>query len=225
MRGADRGRSMSGPGRLGPGGLLRSASGFGASARRRGFSLDDVAGRTRIPIRHLQHIEREEWDALPAPTYAVGFTRNYANAVGLDGADAGARAARADRRPQPARRRRPNIMPRPIRPACRPARWSSRRSSSRILIGAYLVWRSTLDEGPRAVPPLDTHAAPAPAPAQPAQTGTAKPAGRRRPARHPGRDRRRLAADQRRARRRVPLPGHHGRRPDRYQSPRPPSIR
>src|SRR6185295_18475524 len=52
----------------------------------RGFSLDDVAGRTRIPIRHLQNIEREEWDALPAATYAVGFTRNYANAIGLDGA-------------------------------------------------------------------------------------------------------------------------------------------
>src|ERR1044071_7508861 len=52
----------------------------------KGFSLDDIAGRTRIPIRHLQNIEREEWDALPAATYAVGFTRNYANAIGLDGA-------------------------------------------------------------------------------------------------------------------------------------------
>ena len=50
------------------------------------MSLDDVASQTRIPIRHLQHIEREDWDALPAPTYAIGFTRNYANAVGLDGA-------------------------------------------------------------------------------------------------------------------------------------------
>src|ERR1044071_8179774 len=63
---------------------------IGAQLRRareaRGFSLDDVAGRTRIPIRHLQNIEREEWDALPAATYAVGFTRNYANAIGLDGA-------------------------------------------------------------------------------------------------------------------------------------------
>jgi len=52
----------------------------------KGLSLDDVASQTRIPIRHLQNIEREDWDALPAPTYAVGFARNYANAVGLDGA-------------------------------------------------------------------------------------------------------------------------------------------
>jgi cytoskeletal protein RodZ len=51
----------------------------------RGMSLDDVAGQTRIPMRHLQHIEIEDWDALPAPTYAIGFARNYANAVGLDG--------------------------------------------------------------------------------------------------------------------------------------------
>ena len=50
------------------------------------MSLDDVASRTRIPIRHLQNIESEEWDALPAVTYAIGFARNYANAVGLDGA-------------------------------------------------------------------------------------------------------------------------------------------
>ncbi|HST35803.1 MAG TPA: helix-turn-helix domain-containing protein, partial [Allosphingosinicella sp.] len=55
----------------------------------KGLSLDDVANQTRIPIRHLQAIEREEWDALPAPTYAVGFARNYANAVGLDGAAIG----------------------------------------------------------------------------------------------------------------------------------------
>ena len=51
----------------------------------RAMSLDDVANQTRIPMRHLQHIETEEWDALPAPTYAIGFTRNFANAVGLDG--------------------------------------------------------------------------------------------------------------------------------------------
>src|SRR5829696_81256 len=55
----------------------------------KGVSLDELANQTRIPIRHLQHIEREEWDALPAITYCVGFVRSYANAVGLDGADMG----------------------------------------------------------------------------------------------------------------------------------------
>src|SRR3954466_3618683 len=51
----------------------------------RAMSLDDVANQTRIPMRHLQHIELGEWDALPAPTYAIGFTRNYAAAGGLAG--------------------------------------------------------------------------------------------------------------------------------------------
>jgi cytoskeletal protein RodZ len=56
----------------------------------KGLSLDDVARQTRIPIRHLEHIERGEWDALPAITYSVGFARSYANAIGLDGPAVGA---------------------------------------------------------------------------------------------------------------------------------------
>lgn len=55
----------------------------------RDMSLEDVAARTRIPLRHLKHIEAGEWDALPAITYAVGFARSYANAIGLDGAAVG----------------------------------------------------------------------------------------------------------------------------------------
>jgi cytoskeletal protein RodZ len=55
----------------------------------KGLSLEDVASQTRIPIRHLQHIESEEWDALPAVTYCVGFVRSYGNAVDLDGAELG----------------------------------------------------------------------------------------------------------------------------------------
>jgi cytoskeletal protein RodZ len=61
-----------------------------AAREEKGLSLDDVARQTRIPIRHLEHIERGEWDALPAITYSVGFARSYANAVGLDGPAVGA---------------------------------------------------------------------------------------------------------------------------------------
>src|SRR4051812_42105459 len=56
----------------------------------KGLSLDEIARQTRIPIRHLQHIEQEEWDALPAIPYTVGFARSYANAIGLDGPAIGA---------------------------------------------------------------------------------------------------------------------------------------
>ena len=56
----------------------------------RGLSLDEVAAMTRVPTRHLEHIDKGEWDSLPATTYSVGFARAYAKAVGLDGSEVGA---------------------------------------------------------------------------------------------------------------------------------------
>ena len=61
-----------------------------AAREAKGMSLDDVARMTRVPTRHLQHIERGEWDSLPAITYSVGFARSYAKAVGLNGSEVGA---------------------------------------------------------------------------------------------------------------------------------------
>jgi transcriptional regulator with XRE-family HTH domain len=49
-----------------------------------GLTLIDVANRTRIPIRHLEAIEESRFDTLPSPTYAIGFAKTYARAVGLD---------------------------------------------------------------------------------------------------------------------------------------------
>ena len=46
--------------------------------------LEDVAAQTRIPLRHLASIETADWDSLPAPTYTIGFAKNYAGVVGLD---------------------------------------------------------------------------------------------------------------------------------------------
>ena len=111
----------------------------------KGLSLDDVASQTRIPIRHLQHIEREEWDALPAVTYCVGFVRSYATAVGLDGAELGrelrerlggmrTRAATAE-------------YYEPADPARVPPRWLVLIAVVALvgLVIVYLVWRSSLD--------------------------------------------------------------------------------
>ena len=52
-----------------------------------GMSLEDVATSTRIPTRHLESLENSDWDRLPAPTYTIGFAKNYAAAVGLDRRD------------------------------------------------------------------------------------------------------------------------------------------
>jgi cytoskeleton protein RodZ len=60
-----------------------------AAREARGQSLDEIATKTRVPIRHLHAIENGEWEALPAITYSVGFVRSYANVVGLNGAQMG----------------------------------------------------------------------------------------------------------------------------------------
>ena len=48
------------------------------------LSLEDVAAQTRSPLRHLASIETGDWEHLPAPTYTIGFAKNYAGVVGLD---------------------------------------------------------------------------------------------------------------------------------------------
>ena len=55
-----------------------------AAREARGLTLAQVAAETRIPQRHLQTIEAGDFSALPARTYAVSFSKNYARMVGLD---------------------------------------------------------------------------------------------------------------------------------------------
>ena len=49
-----------------------------------GMSVDDVSSKTRIPKRHLETIEDGDFAVLPGRTYAIGFSRSYARAVGLN---------------------------------------------------------------------------------------------------------------------------------------------
>ena len=56
---------------------------------KKGLSLEDLAAQTRIPQRHLASIESGDWDNLPAPTYTIGFAKNYAAAVDLDRTEIG----------------------------------------------------------------------------------------------------------------------------------------
>ena len=55
-----------------------------AAREKAGLTLAEVASRTRVPIRHLQAIEGNDYAELPSPTYASGFAKAYARAVGLD---------------------------------------------------------------------------------------------------------------------------------------------
>lgn len=60
-----------------------------------GLSIAEVAARTRVTQRFLEALEQDRLDLLPSPTYASGFARAYARAVGLDQADIG-RAIRGE---------------------------------------------------------------------------------------------------------------------------------
>lgn len=62
----------------GPGATLRAAR----EAKR--LELTHIAAETRIPLRHLEAIEADNFESLPSRTYAIGFARTYAKVVGLD---------------------------------------------------------------------------------------------------------------------------------------------
>jgi cytoskeleton protein RodZ len=49
-----------------------------------GLGLADIAARTKISERHLAAIEEDRLSELAGRTYAIGFTRAYARAVGAD---------------------------------------------------------------------------------------------------------------------------------------------
>lgn len=61
-----------------PGDRLRAAR------EAQGLDLSEIAARTRIPQRHLEAIEQGTYAGLPSVTYATGFAKAYARAVGAD---------------------------------------------------------------------------------------------------------------------------------------------
>jgi len=74
----------------------------------RGLSLARIAEQTRVPQRHLEAIEAGDYQSLPSHTYATGFARAYARAVG---ADEVAIAAQVRREVDRGGRRQPEYRP------------------------------------------------------------------------------------------------------------------
>lgn len=65
-----------------------------------GFSISEIAERTRIPARHLSALEEGRFQDLPAVAYSAGFARSFAQAVGLNGSELAAQY-RAEASPDP----------------------------------------------------------------------------------------------------------------------------
>jgi cytoskeleton protein RodZ len=61
---------------------------FGERLRReremRGITLDEISESTKISRRHLESLEREDFDSLPGGIFNKGFVRAYARFLGLD---------------------------------------------------------------------------------------------------------------------------------------------
>jgi cytoskeletal protein RodZ len=168
---------------------------FAAARAAAGLSFEDIARQTRVPMRHLKAIEADNHDSLPALTYAIGFVKAFARAVGMDPEAAAARF-RAETAMTP---------PTPSVVAMEPL--DERRLPSRglvlasvvalvLVIGGLSAWGAGLfDPAPPAEPmatqkpatppppdasaapvaPADTAAAPAPAGPSPAAAPAAVP--------------------------------------------------
>ncbi len=163
----------------------RDQAGAGAMLRQareaQGLSLGDVATRTRIPIRQLEVIEAGAFASLPSRTYAVGFARTYARAVGLDEADvtAAVRAELGD--PKEARSVVPGGME-PGDPAKLPSRslaWAGGIAALLLAAGLFAWFASQYRAGEGAAPLIaETEDVAPTAPAQaPVTAAPGTPAG------------------------------------------------
>jgi len=57
---------------------------FLQARKKANLSLEDVSEETKIPKGMLEHIETDNFDAMPAKVYARGFIKSYAQMLGLD---------------------------------------------------------------------------------------------------------------------------------------------
>ncbi len=152
-----------------------------AAREAQGLSLGDISAQTRVAERHLILIEEGRFTDLAAPTYAIGFSRSYARAVGLDEADIAARVRRQiDAQPAS----RPPTLPsfEPGDPARVPPTriaWAAGLLAV-VVVGALLVYWTNFLSPEGQLPPLEPDArqvAAAPSIARAPQAQPATPAG------------------------------------------------
>ena len=155
-----------------------------AARDQKGLTLEQLSAQTRIPERHLEAVEAGEYERLPSRTYAVGFTRTYARAVGLDEHALIAQVAEELDADDPRKHAAAPAKFEPGDPARLPSRglaWFSAAAVILLLIGGYTFYSSYFAPGLGPAPLTDDSEKPAAAeaarPAQQAQTPTIDPGG------------------------------------------------
>jgi cytoskeleton protein RodZ len=153
-----------------------------AAREAQGLSRGDIAAQTRVAERHLISIEENRFSELAAPTYALGFARAYAKAVGLDENEIAARVRRElDAQPQHAPKPLPSFEPGdPARVPPTRIAWAAGLLAV-VVVGLLIVYWSNFLSPEGELPDLASDvpqrqqagaaAAPRPAASQPAPNG------------------------------------------------------
>ncbi|MGK6318401.1 helix-turn-helix domain-containing protein [Sphingomonas sp. DT-204] len=141
-----------------------------------GLEIADVAARTRIPQRHLEAIEAGNYASLPSTTYAIGFAKSYARAVGVDEVTLGAQV-RSELSVMPGRE------PTPLYEADEPSRtppsglvWGGALLALLILAGIGLWYGTGIFRGDSAPTAAEAPAEPQAAPADTVAVAVPTPA-------------------------------------------------
>lgn len=114
-----------------------------------GLTLEDVAARTRVPMRHLAALEAGDYQALPGTTYAAGFSRAFARVVGLEEAPLVAKV-RAEIDEQGGVGQGPYEIEEPVDPSSVPPRTLAWAAAILVLLlaGGYAIWRMQVNTPP-----------------------------------------------------------------------------
>lgn len=145
-----------------------------------GLSRTDVAALTKIPERHLAAMEKGDFNSVGGRAYAIGFTRSYARAVGLNEAEIAAEI-RDELGPvggEEDRRQTAKFEPGdPSRIPGRATAWLAALGALAVIIAGFTLWRS-YSVPPASLPPLAQEQA-LPEAAQPAPSAppSAEPQG------------------------------------------------
>ncbi len=59
-----------------------------AARERAGYTCEQLATKTKIPVRIIEALEAERWGDLPEPVFVRGFAQSLCRAVGADDAQA-----------------------------------------------------------------------------------------------------------------------------------------
>jgi transcriptional regulator with XRE-family HTH domain len=95
-----------------------------AARERKRKTLSQLAADTRVKVQLLEMMERDDFSGMPAPMYARGFLRIYADALGLDPAplvEEYIALHQGKKKPAPAPERARKTVPPTARPTSKPA--------------------------------------------------------------------------------------------------------